>query len=54
MSVMHYKHDFNCTSEPLCKRVPADIAKGTLQIENVTCKSCLRILKEQNDNYPEF
>lgn len=35
------------------KRVPAAIAQGTLQIDRVTCKTCLRILKQENDNYPE-
>ena len=46
MAVMHFKHDFNATVEPLCKKVPAAIAQGTLRIENVTCKSCLKILVE--------
>lgn len=41
MSVMHFKHDFNCGSAPLCGRVPA-WADGTLKVENVTCKYCLK------------
>jgi hypothetical protein len=47
MSVMHYKHDFNYTSEPLCKRVAACIARGTLKVDNVTCKRCLKLLEKE-------